>query len=184
MPVVGVLPGQDARSGAYLFCFDVRRGAGERGVRCHRRAALHDIPFGAAGSLRAGRVGAAQHLALHRAADGAACGGRAGLAGAVDPRDVDPDHQPFSLLPVLMSERRSSPAAPALTVTSRGGGPTDPSHYAELRRGIIHTAVTRPVAGALVLAFLLCIYGVPIAQAVLEKVKGDDSILRDLFRRA
>jgi hypothetical protein len=83
-----------------------------------------------------------------------------------------------------MSRRTASPSAPPLTVTSRGGGPTDPSHDAELRRGIIHTAVTRPVAAALVVVFFVCICGVPIAQAVLEKVTGDDSMLRDLFRRA
>jgi hypothetical protein len=81
-----------------------------------------------------------------------------------------------------MSERTAISAP--LTVTSRGGGPTDPSHDVELRRGIIHTAVSRPVAGAMVAVFLLVIYGVPIAQAVLEKLKGDDSMLPDLFKRA
>jgi hypothetical protein len=71
-----------------------------------------------------------------------------------------------------------------ITVTSRGGGPTDPSHDAELRRGIIHTSVTRPLAAAVVALFLLVIYGVPLLQAVLEKTKGEDSMLPDLFRRA
>jgi len=64
------------------------------------------------------------------------------------------------------------------------GGPTDPSHDHELRRGIIHTAVSRPVALALVGAFLLVIYGVPVAQAVREKLNDEDSMLLDLFRRA
>ena len=45
------------------------------------------------------------------------------------------------------------------------GGPTDPSHDAELRRGILRTEVSRPVASALLASFLLVIYGVPIAQA-------------------
>jgi hypothetical protein len=76
--------------------------------------------------------------------------------------------------------------APALHVapsTSRGGGPTDPSHDVELRRGIIHTQVSRPVAGLLVAAFLLVIAGVPIAQAVLDKVHDEDSMLLDVFKR-
>jgi hypothetical protein len=64
------------------------------------------------------------------------------------------------------------------------GGPTDPSHDADLRRGVVHTAISRPLAVALVGSFLLVIYGVPVAQAVLEKVKGDDSMLLDLLRRA
>jgi hypothetical protein len=68
--------------------------------------------------------------------------------------------------------------------TSRGGGPTDPSHDEELRRGIIHTAVSRPVAAALVVSFATLIAAVPVAQALLEKVKGDDSVLPDLFKRA
>jgi hypothetical protein len=76
------------------------------------------------------------------------------------------------------------PSRAPLTVTSRGGGPTDPSHDLELRRGIIHTRVTRPVAALLVSAFLLVIAAVPLAQAVMEKVKGEDSMLLDLFRRA
>jgi alginate O-acetyltransferase complex protein AlgJ len=63
------------------------------------------------------------------------------------------------------------------------GGPTDPSHDANLRRGILHTDVTRKVAGALVAVFLCGIYAVPISQVVLERVKGDDSVLPDLFRR-
>jgi hypothetical protein len=86
-----------------------------------------------------------------------------------------------------MTEQTTSlplPAARPITVTSRGGGPTDPSHDVELRRGIIHTDVRRPVAAGLVAAFLLIIYGVPIAQTVMEKVKGDDSVLPDLFKRA
>jgi alginate O-acetyltransferase complex protein AlgJ len=63
------------------------------------------------------------------------------------------------------------------------GGPTDPSHDEELRRGIIRTATSRPLAVSLVAVFLLVIYGVPIAQAVLEKVKDDDSVLPELWQR-
>jgi hypothetical protein len=63
------------------------------------------------------------------------------------------------------------------------GGPTDPSHDAELRLGIVRTAVSRRVAMGLVGSFLLAIYGLPIAQGVLEKVRDDDSVLLELFRR-
>jgi hypothetical protein len=78
----------------------------------------------------------------------------------------------------------TSPASPSLASTARGGGPTDPSHDEELRRGVLRTAITRPVALGLVAAFLLLIYGVPIAQAVREKVQGDESMLLDLFKHA
>jgi hypothetical protein len=63
------------------------------------------------------------------------------------------------------------------------GGPTDPSHDEELRRGIIRTATSRPLAMALVTGFLAIIYGIPIGQALLEKQKDDDSVLPDLFHR-
>lgn len=61
------------------------------------------------------------------------------------------------------------------------GGPTDPSHDAELKRGVIHTAVSRPVAAALLASFLLLVYGVPIAQAVLERRNEEESMLLDVF---
>lgn len=76
----------------------------------------------------------------------------------------------------------SSPRAAAAAAPARGG-PTDPSHDANLRRGILHTDVSRKVAAALVLMFLGGIYAVPISQVVMERVKGDDSVLPDLFRR-
>src|SRR6478609_7113888 len=72
-------------------------------------------------------------------------------------------------------------AAPAST---ERGGPTDPGHDEQLRRGIIATDVTRPVAWLLTLLFLAAIYGVPLAQAYLEKREGEDSSLADLFKRA
>jgi len=64
------------------------------------------------------------------------------------------------------------------------GGPTDPAHDFELRRGILHTTITRPMAGLLVVTFLLVIWTVPVAQAVLEVTRGDESVLPDLFRHA
>jgi hypothetical protein len=73
----------------------------------------------------------------------------------------------------------SSPIA-----AGRRGGPTDPSHDEELRRGILRTRISRRLAWALVAVFLLLIYGVPIAQAVLEKLNDEESMLADLFTRA
>jgi len=64
------------------------------------------------------------------------------------------------------------------------GGPTDPSHDARLRRGILDTAVTRPTAIVLTVLFVLLIYGVPISQALLEKLDDQDSSLLPLFTRA
>ncbi len=64
------------------------------------------------------------------------------------------------------------------------GGPTDPSHDLELRRGILHTRISRPVAWALVIPFLLGLYAIPVAQYVHDKRAGDESVLMDLFRHA
>lgn len=72
-------------------------------------------------------------------------------------------------------------AAPAARDPHRGG-PTDPSHDAELRRGILHTRISRPLAWVLVLPFLALIAAVPISQAIHDKRAGDESVLRDLFR--
>jgi hypothetical protein len=65
---------------------------------------------------------------------------------------------------------------------ARGGGPTDPAHDERLRLGIIDTAISRPVAVTLTALFLAVIYLVPIGQAVMEKVKGEDSPFLELFR--
>jgi hypothetical protein len=75
------------------------------------------------------------------------------------------------------------PAEAPLALPPRGG-PTDPSHDPELRRGILHTTVSRPLALTLVAGFLLVICGVPLAQAVMERIERDDSMLLELFRRA
>lgn len=66
----------------------------------------------------------------------------------------------------------------------RAGGPTDPSHDEQLRRGLLKTEITRPTAWLLVLAFLLAIYAVPLAQAYLERREDEESPLLELFRRA
>ena len=73
---------------------------------------------------------------------------------------------------------------PAASVTPERGGPTDPGHDELLRRGIIATDVTRPVAWLLTLLFLAAIYAVPLSQAYLEKREGEDSSLAELFKRA
>jgi len=80
--------------------------------------------------------------------------------------------------------RSSSPATSTAAPRVHGGGPTDPSHDEELRRGIIHTAISRRVAWLLVVPFVVAIVGVPVAQAVRDKVAGDETVLLDLFRHA
>src|ERR1700754_2719563 len=67
---------------------------------------------------------------------------------------------------------------------SHGGGPTDPAHDENLRRGILPTKISRPVAIALVSVFLLLIYGIPLGQAVKEKLDDDDSSVLPIFTRA
>jgi SGNH hydrolase-like domain, acetyltransferase AlgX len=69
------------------------------------------------------------------------------------------------------------------SVQREHGGPTDPSHDEQLRRGILPTDVTRSVAWFLSLLFLASIYAVPLAQAYLEHREDEDSSLTDLFRR-
>jgi alginate O-acetyltransferase complex protein AlgJ len=63
------------------------------------------------------------------------------------------------------------------------GGPTDPSHDVNLRRGIILTEISREVAQGMVVLFLLLIFAIPISQFFLEKVRGEESMLLDVFRR-
>lgn len=68
-------------------------------------------------------------------------------------------------------------------VAEARGGPTDPSHDEDLRRGIINTDVTRGAAWLLCLLFLTAIYAVPLAQAYLEHREDEESPLVDLFKR-
>ena len=72
----------------------------------------------------------------------------------------------------------------AASTTLECGGPTDPGHDERLRRGIIATDVTRPVAWLLTLLFLAAIYGVPLSQAYLERREGEESSFAELFKRA
>ena len=71
-----------------------------------------------------------------------------------------------------------------LASAAHRGGPTDPSHDADLRRGILRTTISRRVAWALVLPFLLVVYAIPVGQVIRDRRAGDESVLLDLFRRA
>jgi hypothetical protein len=73
-------------------------------------------------------------------------------------------------------------SAPAGAHAGRGG-PTDPVHDEELRRGIIHTRISRGTAGLLVAAFLLIISAIPVGQIVVDKLNDEEIVLLDLFRR-
>ncbi|MES1205502.1 MAG: hypothetical protein ABUS79_06155 [Pseudomonadota bacterium] len=77
---------------------------------------------------------------------------------------------------------RSTASRTTTAATSRGG-PTDPSHDADLRRGVLRTDVSRPVAGLLVGIFLTAIATVPIAQVITDKRNDEQSVLPDLFAR-
>jgi hypothetical protein len=54
----------------------------------------------------------------------------------------------------------------------------------EIRLGIIHTDVRRPVALLLTLLFLLAIYAVPLGQAYLEHRREEPPFVLELFKRA
>src|SRR5579859_6252434 len=77
-----------------------------------------------------------------------------------------------------------SPASIGVRLLARPeqGGPTDPSHDERLKRGIIHTDVSRGLSVAMTALFLLLIYAVPVGQVVHEKMNGDDVQLLDLFK--
>jgi SGNH hydrolase-like domain, acetyltransferase AlgX len=66
----------------------------------------------------------------------------------------------------------------------QGGGPTDPSHDDLLRRGVIATEVSRPVAWLLTALFIAAIFVVPLSQTYIEHTEEEESPLFDLFRRA
>jgi len=68
-------------------------------------------------------------------------------------------------------------------VPVQAGGPTDPSHDELLRRGILHTEVSRPIAALLAGAFVLSIFALPLSQIYLEKRAEEESPLLDLFKR-
>jgi hypothetical protein len=74
---------------------------------------------------------------------------------------------------------------PASNLISQGvGGPTDPSHDEDLRRGVLRTDIARPVAWLLVVSFLSAMAIVPLAQLYFEHREDEESPLLELFRRA
>lgn len=81
------------------------------------------------------------------------------------------------------------PASPDIATTeivapAHAGGPTDPAHDAKLRRGVIDTQISRPLAQALVVSFVLLITLIPISQMVMEWRADEDSSLAAIFERA
>jgi alginate O-acetyltransferase complex protein AlgJ len=71
-----------------------------------------------------------------------------------------------------------------MTTTNQRGGPTDPVHDEELRRGIIHTRIDRGTALGLVAAFLLIIVAAPLTDVLLDLSDEQEPVLMGLFRRA
>jgi alginate O-acetyltransferase complex protein AlgJ len=71
-----------------------------------------------------------------------------------------------------------------VSVPREHGGPTDPSHDEQLRRGILPTDVSRGMAWFIAILFLAFIYAVPLAQAYLEHREDEESSLKELFQRA
>ena len=76
-------------------------------------------------------------------------------------------------------DRSANP--PGTLPPPRRGGPTDPSHDEELRRGIIRTRIRRPTAWFLTLFFLGLIYAVPLSQMILDHINEEESVILDLF---
>lgn len=72
---------------------------------------------------------------------------------------------------------------PADSVAAETAAATDPALDQELRRGDLHTEVTRAVAWALVGSFLLAIFAVPLSQLYLEWRAEEESPLLDVLRR-
>jgi SGNH hydrolase-like domain, acetyltransferase AlgX len=78
---------------------------------------------------------------------------------------------------------QSSLPAGNLTAETAGAA-TDPALDHDLRHGVLHTEVARPVAWALVGSFLLAIYSLPLSQLYFEWRAEEESPLVDLLRRA
>jgi len=75
--------------------------------------------------------------------------------------------------------QNSLPAAADFEATAAAR--SAPDH--DLRPDSLRTEVTRPVAWALVLSFLLAIVALPLGQLYLERLAEEESPLVDLFRR-
>jgi hypothetical protein len=73
------------------------------------------------------------------------------------------------------------PGPPIVPRAAPRGGPTDPSHDERLRRGILDTDVSPALARAVAGLFVMFIFAVPISQELLQRARGDDSVLPELF---
>ena len=80
-----------------------------------------------------------------------------------------------------MSSSEQQPVAPA---ASQRPASVSTAQDPEIRLGIIHTEVRRPVAAVLTLLFLLAIYAVPLGQAYLEHTREEPPFVLELFKRA
>lgn len=82
------------------------------------------------------------------------------------------------------------PSQPPTVETAPSPVPVNPSSYVsaapdpEIRLGIIHTDVRRPIAALLALFFLVSIYAVPLGQAYLEHTREEPPFVLELFKRA
>ena len=88
-----------------------------------------------------------------------------GAAGAVDPDDVDAERQPVPLLPILMDAHGLDAD---VAIAPRHGGPTDPSHDDDLRRGILRTAISRARPGRWCCRSCCSMYAIPMARSCRE----------------
>lgn len=73
--------------------------------------------------------------------------------------------------------------SPIMAEVPGRGGPTDPSHDELLRRGILHTDVSRRVAVLLVGVFVLLIVAMPLLQLALEKANDEPPLVLELFQQ-
>jgi alginate O-acetyltransferase complex protein AlgJ len=75
-----------------------------------------------------------------------------------------------------------APGPRARAAEAHRGGPTDPSHDERLRRGIIDTEISRGLARVVTVVFVAAIFAVPVVQELLQRARGDDSVLPALFK--
>jgi len=100
------------------------------------------------------------------------------LSSSTTNRTADASASPVGLT------KAPAPAPRPASDTAGRGGPTDPSHDENLRRGILPTAISRRTAWGLAVTFLALIYAVPLGQIVRDKLNDEPSVLVDLFARA
>jgi alginate O-acetyltransferase complex protein AlgJ len=77
---------------------------------------------------------------------------------------------------------RLAPRGGAPSPAAQRGGPTDPSHDERLRRGIIDTEISPGLARAISVVFVAAIFALPLAQELMQRARGEDSVLPELFK--